>query len=137
MNQTALLDQNLTRSHEKDDVTHIPSQARLLDQDFSRQYETEEVSQIHKCNPIGNYTDFFKWNATQEYEGIPENLFINTCGLMILLLIFFVLRISALKPVEAQKHKKPTERWKDLFFSENSKDDKNLSAPDETGMSIS
>ena len=137
MNQTALVHQNLSRSYEIDEVSPTTSQATLLGQDFSRQYEREALIQMHKCNPIGNYTDFFKWNATQEYEGIPENLFINTCGLMILLLIFFVLRISALKPIEAQKHKKATEKWKELFFSETAKDDKSISAADETGMSVS
>ena len=79
---------------------------------------------VNKCNPIGNYSNFFKWNATYQYEGIPENLFINSCGFVFLLLCFLFIQISTFKVANEEtnrNNRKTTKKWKTLFFSINSK----------------
>ena len=74
------------------------------------------------CQPMRNYTDFFHWNANVDYEGIPENLFINSCGFLCAFLLFLFLRKSAFKNSVAEEnrsHRKTTKQWKSLFFSVN------------------
>lgn len=90
---------------------------------------------INKCNPIGNYSNFFQWNATYQYEGIPENLFINSCGFIFLLFCFFFLRISAFNVANEETNKinlKATKKWKTLFFSINSKKEVNTRISSDT-----
>ena len=73
------------------------------------------------CNSnFKNFSNYFKWKATAEYEGIPENLFINSCGFIFLFLCFFILRKSAFKVANAEVNRssrKITKEWKSLFFS--------------------
>ena len=80
------------------------------------------MNQTYECNPLGNYSNYFKWNATAEYEGIPENLFINWCGFILLFICFLILRKSAFKVANAEvtkSNRKITKEWKSLFFSIN------------------
>ena len=75
------------------------------------------------CNSnFKNFTNYFKWKATAEYEGIPENLFINWCGFILLFICFLILRKSAFKVANTEVTKssrKITKEWKSLFFSIN------------------
>ena len=80
------------------------------------------MNQTYECNPLGNYSNYFKWNATAEYEGIPENLFINWCGFILLFICFLILRKSAFKVANTEvtkTNRKITKEWKSLFFSIN------------------
>ena len=78
--------------------------------------------QENACKPMRNYTDFFHWNANVDYEGIPENLFYNSCGFVCVFLLFLFLRKSAFKnsiAEENRSNKKLTKQWKSLFYSVN------------------
>ena len=78
------------------------------------------MNQTYECNPLGNYSNYFKWNATAEYEGIPENLFINSCGFIFLFVCFIILRNTTFKSASTnvnRRNRKITKEWKSLFFS--------------------
>ena len=76
------------------------------------------------CKPnFKNFTNYFQWKASAEFEGIPENLIINSCGFIFLFVCFFILRKSAFKIESAElkrSNRKLTKEWKSLFFAVNS-----------------
>ena len=85
----------------------------------------KELDSYANCTiiaPMRNFTDYLHWAANEEYKGIPENLFINSCVFVVLFIIFFVLRKSAFKnsiDEASRTNQKITKQWKSLFFSIN------------------
>lgn len=56
-------------------------------------------------------------HISNPYGGIPQNLITNSVGLVILLIVFLILRKSALKVLNKIVKKDDVEKWTHLFFS--------------------
>ena len=108
--------------HWKLGITNIIQTTKIL----NPLWDLHNSTMSTKCNPINprNYSNYFQWNATYQYEGIPENVFINSCSFVVLVLCFFFLQISTFKVANQELNKlnqKATKKWKTLFFSSDSK----------------
>ena len=85
------------------------------------------MSSNNNCKPnFKNSTNYLDWKASNEFEGIPENLVINSCGFIFIVVCFFILRKSAFKSESAESkrsNRKLTKGWTSLFFTVNNQTD--------------